>query len=263
MVTLKTVSPSTNLTAFNCPHCGALAHQSWFDCYVIEAQTQDKIPACVVPEKVEEIALEIESGRAVDDDLRDYLNQLSRGNLILDGSEYYKHVFALQNLFFSKCFSCKGVSVWRHSQLIYPSYGDAPEVNPDTPNEIKRDYEEASIILNKSPRGAAALLRLAIQKLCVVLGKPGKNINSDIAALVAEGLDPRVQKALDVLRVIGNEAVHPGQIDLKDDRETAEGLFKLFNLIVDKLISEPKHIDAIYDLLPKEKLAGIEDRDKK
>lgn len=105
-------------------------------------------------------------------------------------------------------------------------------------------------------------MRLGIQKLCKELGQPGKNINDDIGALVRNGLDPRVQRALDVVRVIGNEAVHPGQIDLHDDRATAENLFKLFNLIVDKIISEPKHIDEIYGSLPPDKLRAIENRDK-
>lgn len=254
---MKTVSPSTNLTAFSCPHCGALAHQSWFGCYAREVQTIDDVPACWTLEKIKEIDIDI------GEDLSISLEILSAGHLLLEDKPVFEHVYNLGNLFVSKCFNCKDIAVWKHSQLIYPSYGDAPEVNPDTPNEIKRDYQEASVILNQSPRGAAALLRLAIQKLCIVLGKPGKNINDDIAALVAEGLDPRVQKALDALRVIGNEAVHPGLIDLKDDRDTAEGLFKLFNLIVDKIISEPKHIDAIYDLIPKEKLEGINNRDKK
>jgi len=81
--------------------------------------------------------------------------------------------------------------------------------------------------------------------------------------MVADGLDVRVQKALDTVRVIGNEAVHPGQLDLRDDRATAEMLFKLFNLIVDKTISEPKHISEIYAALPGEKLKAIEHRDKK
>lgn len=37
--------------------------------------------------------------------------------------------------------------------------------------------------------------------------------------------------------------------DLRDDRSTAEKLLKLLNLVVDKLISEPKHIAEIYGSL--------------
>lgn len=129
------------------------------------------------------------------------------------------------------------------------------------PEDIRRDYDEASAILGLSPRGAAALLRLAIQKLCKHLGQPGDNINSDIAALVANGLHTVIQKALDTVRVIGNEAVHPGQIDLRDNSAVAESLFRLVNMIVEKTISEPKEVDALYALLPEGKRDGIVQRD--
>jgi hypothetical protein len=90
----------------------------------------------------------------------------------------------------------------------------------------------------------------------------GDNINGDIAALVKKGLDPRVQKALDIVRVVGNHAVHPGQIDLRDDRPTAERLFGLVNLICEKMISEPKHVEEMYGKIPEELRAAIEKRDK-
>ncbi len=131
------------------------------------------------------------------------------------------------------------------------------------PEDIRADYEEANTIANASPRGAAALLRLAIQKLCKHLGKPGKNINQDIADLVANGLPPKVQQALDSVRVIGNEAVHPGTIDLRDDRNTVAQLFRLTNFIVQKMISEPKEVDGIYSSLPESKREEIERRDNR
>lgn len=152
--------------------------------------------------------------------------------------------------------------MWVGGVMSYPEQVHAVSANKDTPPDIARDYDEARAIAQKSPRGAAALLRLAIQKLCVYLGEPGKNINHDIASLVSKGLDPRIQKALDVLRVVGNEAVHPGTIDLNDDPDTAENLFKLFNLIVEKMISEPKLVDEVYSNLPPDKLAAIEKRDR-
>ncbi|AGE26911.1 hypothetical protein H045_14230 [Pseudomonas poae RE*1-1-14] len=144
---------------------------------------------------------------------------------------------------------------------MYPVVGDVVAANADMPEDIKRDYNEAGSILNQSPRGAAALLRLAIQKLCKELGQPGENINTDIKALVAAGLDKRVQQSLDVVRVIGNYAVHPGKIDMRDDRATAESLFRLVNLIVDKTISDPKHVQEVYDSLPSNLLEAITDRD--
>lgn len=162
----------------------------------------------------------------------------------------------------SKCYTCKKIAVWVHDNLLFPKMQYAIPPNQDLPDGVKRDYEEASEILDKSPRGAAALLRLAIQKLCVHLGEPGKNINADIATLVKRGLDIRVQQALDVVRVVGNNAVHPGQMDIQDDKDTARTLFGLINLISEKLITEPAHVQKLFDSLPEGARRQIEERDK-
>src|SRR5258708_22812888 len=96
-------------------------------------------------------------------------------------------------------------------------------VNPlqltDMPEDVADDYNEARAIFVSSPRSSAALLRLALQKLCKHLGEPGKDLNTDIGALVAKGLPTQIQQALDVIRVIGNNAVHPGQIDIREEKE--------------------------------------------
>ena len=74
--------------------------------------------------------------------------------------------FGLCNVSVSQCFNCKKVSIWVHDRLEYPRAGGAPPAYPDLADDIRRDYDEASSILDESPRGAAALMRLAIQKLC-------------------------------------------------------------------------------------------------
>jgi hypothetical protein len=61
--------------------------------------------------------------------------------------------------------------------------------------------------------------------------------------------------------VIGNEAVHPGELNLRDDREIATKLFKLVNFIAAKMISEPKEIQDLYNGLPSTKLEAINRRD--
>lgn len=65
------------------------------------------------------------------------------------------------------------------------------------------------------------------------------------------------------MRVIGNESVHPGQLDLKDDQKTAIILFKLLNLIIKEKIVQPNEIDELYGSLPDAKLVGIINRDRK
>lgn len=182
-------------------------------------------------------------------------------NQIWAGLEYYSDGHSdLKNADVSFCTHCKCFSIWYQSKMIYPDFSGIEPPNKDLGDEIIRDYEEAASILQKSPRGAAALLRLAIQKLCIELsGK--KSLNDAIAELVKQGLSQKVQQSMDSLRVIGNEAVHPGQLDLRDDVETAEALFRLLNFIAEKMITEPREIDAIYEKIPEEQKEQIKQRD--
>lgn len=163
----------------------------------------------------------------------------------------------------STCACCHKSSIWHHRQLIYPQAKLVALPNPDLEEEIISDYNEAASILQLSPRGASAILRLATQKLCKQLGEAGKNLNTDIANLVKRGLSPRIQKSLDSLRVIGNNAVHPGEIDINDTPEIALALFKLINKIADTMITDLKEIDAIYDSLPASQRTAIKQRDNK
>ncbi len=166
------------------------------------------------------------------------------------------------NLELTMCPYCSKYALWVQGRMVYPDQVTVPSPNGDLEEDIQQDYLEAARILERSPRGAAALLRLAIQKLCQQLGQPGKNVNADIAALVRNGEIPqRVQQALDIVRVVGNNAVHPGQIDLRDDRETALRLFQLVNIIADRTISQPKQVDELYEALPEPARKQIEERD--
>lgn len=131
---------------------------------------------------------------------------------------------SFEEVAFAQCSRCNETSVWVNERLVDPAASPAPMANLDMPEDIKVDYQEARSIAARSPRGAAALLRLCIQKLCVNLGQAGKDLNADIGALVKKGLLPEVQQMLDAVRVIGNNAVHPGEIDLKD---TSGGCFAI------------------------------------
>ena len=160
------------------------------------------------------------------------------------------------------CDHCEKKSLWLSGTMLYPDTGRAPQPNPDLPQTVKPIYMEAAAISTKSPRGAAALLRLAIQVLCSELGGKGRDINADIALLVGKGLPERVQQALDIVRVTGNHAVHPGQIDV-DDPEAVGNLFELINIIVEYTISMPSRISGLYAGLPETAKEQIEKRDLK
>lgn len=162
---------------------------------------------------------------------------------------------------YTQCQHCMKFSIWYKGNMVYPEVLQVDDPNEDMPDEVRQDYMEAGLIVEKSPRAAAALLRLAIEKLCKHLGEKGK-INDMIGNLVKKGLSLQVQKALDTVRVVGNDSVHAGQIDLRDDKETVYKLFKLVNFICDKMITEPKYISDTFDSLPENKKEGIQKRDK-
>lgn len=189
-----------------------------------------------------------------------YAEQSWCGGAYYGGSSSFKSISDEINVVF--CKHCKDYSLWQFEKMIYPEDSGVMPPNSDLNQDVQEDYLEAKSIANKSPRGAAALLRLCIQKLCTQLGEKGKDIDEDIASLVAKGLSHTIQKSLDIVRVIGNNAVHPGQLDLKDDRDTALKLFELINLIAETMITQPSQIDKLYNSLPESSKEHIQKRDK-
>lgn len=215
------VPPKVDATAFNCPLCGAYAQQEWS-----KVRFWDQSFVLEAPHKV------------------------------------------------SLCAHCKQFSLWAEHRvrgatgawavghhLVYPSRLTAPLPAQDLPEACKADFEEARRVVGVSPRSAAALLRLCVQRLCIELGLPGKNLNADVGELVKRGLLPETQEALDVVRIVGNNAVHPGTLDLDDNPDIAQWLFVLVNAIVDRMITHPKQIQALYSAMPADAVAAVEKRD--
>ena len=252
--------PSVRETAFSCPHCGAYTTQFWYDGFVKYIGNDSKIPFLPGLEAEKEISgnRELSSERRAE--IIETIRKV-RAKLLFTSESAYSYKYPqLRNLFLSKCYNCEKWSVWVNEDLVYPTKKFGSKPNQDLPVDILTVVEEARSILDASPKGAAALLRLSIQMLCKHLGQPGKDLNTDISNLVKMGLSPIVSKSLDVVRVIGNESVHPGSIDLSDDKDTATRLFDLINIIAEQMITQPKHVEELYLKLPESKRLAIEDR---
>lgn len=222
------IAPGFSVAAFHCGVCGVFAKQFW-------------------------------SHLTASSDGYSRPHRGTRSNIY--GSSEFSELLPEQYVV-SKCEHCSGYCIWLNEVLVLPRSITVDQPNGDLNPDIQADYNEAAQVLADSPRAAAALLRLGLQKLCVQLGQKGKNINDDIAELVNAGLSPTIQKALDALRITGNNAVHPGEINLDEDPAKVVALFSLINFIAQKLITEPKEIEALYDALPDDAKTAVEKRDK-
>lgn len=222
-------SPIFNKTTFNCPFCNTFSHHYWNHYNYLGSAHET------------------------------YLNEIYLENNKVSSI----HGENQADISISLCVSCQKRTIWINEKIIYPSSSTAPLPVENMPKEIIDYYHEARDVFQRSPRSAAALLRLAIEKLTIILGgKKNNNINENIGFLVKKGLNQKVQQALDTVRVVGNNAVHPGQIDLDDNPEIALSLFQLLNIIVDRTINEPNEIEKLYESLPKNSRDSIEKRDK-
>ncbi len=150
-------------------------------------------------------------------------------------------------------------------KMIYPLISSAPKPSKDMPNDVKEVYEEARQVSVYSPRAAAALLRVALEKLTAHLGETTGNLNTRIGKLKAKGLPDKVIDSLDIVRISANEGgSHAGTIDLtgEDNQKIVNKLFSLVNFIVERTITAINVVNEMFDQLPEAKKEGIKNRDK-
>lgn len=173
------------------------------------------------------------------------------------------------------CSCCKEESLWisrlgrtannvLYNKMISPHQSFSVLPHQDMPEDIKIDFNEAREVFNNSPRAAAALLRLSLQKLCKHLGEPGENINTDIQSLIAKGkLNAAITRAADTVRIVGNNSVHPGEMNSEDVDYIAAKMFELINFIVKKTITEPKELEDLYLMTPENPRNAAEARNQR
>jgi len=255
------IAPGLGEHSFSCPSCGAIAHQTWYKLF-LDQYEKDSSPWMPDEEILER--LERDFGPDVRRSTGEYFKKRLLKKPFREDLEQNLWIKGqLENVYASQCYSCNHYSIWVADELVYPHQKYSVTPAADMPDEVREDFLEAASIVDASARGAAALLRLCIQKIVMRLGGKGINLNDDIGNLVEQRSIPQsIQQALDVVRVVGNNAVHPGVIDLKDNKTIASKLFGLVNVIVETSIAGPKHVKNIYEsIVPESARKAIEKRD--
>lgn len=244
--------------SFSCPSCGAIAHQTWYKLF-LDQYEKDSSPW--MPDEGVFERLERDFGPDARSSMGDYFKKRLLEKPFREDAEQSLWIKGqLENVCASQCYSCNNYSIWVADKLIYPFQKYSVTPATDMPDEARADFLEAASIVDASARGEAALLRLCIQKIVIQLGGKGSNLNDDIGKLVEQRSIPgSIQQALDVVRVVGNNAVHPGVIDLRDNKAIASKLFGLVNVIVETTIAGPKHVKNIYEsIVPEDARKAIE-----
>lgn len=222
-------TPELDKKAFNCPHCRVFAKQRWYSLMFNSFDAK--------------------------------VSYTNNDRPIYHSKDIIRTCLD-DNFIASKCDHCEKLVLWNKEKIIYPRSITVESPNPDMPEIAKGLYMESAKILQDSPRASAALLRLALQEILneVIEGGEKNSINKNIGIL-SEQVDEYTQKALDLIRVNGNNAVHPGEICIEE--ESIEHMYEILNMIVQKLISDKKQIDDLFKKIPESYKKSIKRRDNK
>jgi hypothetical protein len=230
--------------SFSCPHCNAIAHQDWYSLFLKPENATDVVVLTLE-------ALMLAKGTESDQ----FLQHLKDKVLAYEYQDHARNLkVKLLNLHVSRCYNCKGFTVWVRDRLVFPvRVKEAPpdvvevdieevandvqktveniqesdehvQANAEEVNEASEDFEEAAAILNKFPRGAAALTRICIQKMMPLVKGNAKNLDENFSSLVRKGLEVEIQQAMDVLQVVRKSPLQRSEVDLKEENETAKKL---------------------------------------
>src|ERR1700738_3084816 len=226
---------------FWCPHCDAVAHKDWFSLFW---KPENATGVLVLTLETLMLAKGNESDQ--------FLQHLKDNVLAYEYQEHPRNLkVKLLNLHVSRCYNCKGFTVWVRDRLVFPvTVEEAPHViegefqgavvdlqapaedvqhgnehvqaNAEEVDEASEDFEEAAAILNKFPRGAAALTRICIQKMMPLVKENGKDLEENSSSLGRKGLEVEIQQAMDVLQVVRKNPSQTTEVDLKEENEEAK-----------------------------------------
>ena len=233
------IAPKFRGKRFTCPTCGTLSQMSWFE--------------LLDPDQNYDVFEQF------DDDTHDLLRNRWFYGVLCIASGCFGLWLQVRHV--------EGTTTSFTDKMVYPpaTHGAAP--SPDIPESAKELYLEAGNVLSGSARAAAALLRMCTEDIIKHLTtKQDKQKTLRERASLYHRIEflrehdklwpgEEIDDALDVLRVIGNDAVHspePREIRGDDDsQQVAESLFMLVDMITEQLITRRRKARSLKQLIEK------------
>ena len=209
------VEPKLGAESFSCPHCNAVAQQDWYSLF-LKPENADEVDV-LTPERV--TIRTLVQGKGEWNDIKEvdqFVERLKKNEVTYLYQKHSQSVKAkMVNLHLSSCHTCNGFALWVGDRLAFPYNVEK------MPAFIQEDFEEAAAILNQSPRGATALMRICIQKLVPLLKRDGSYLNDYMSAVVRKGLELEIQQSMEVLQVLRNDSGQPTTLETQEDKEMA------------------------------------------
>jgi uncharacterized protein YbaR (Trm112 family) len=150
--------------------------------------------------------------------------------------------------------------------VIYPRYGNAPNIGNEVPPLYKDEFREAFAVNSVSSKASAAISRRLLQNILHnVYGIEKRDLSSEIKEFVQlPNIPNHLVEALDAVREIGNLAAHPkknmntGEIVDVEPHE-AEWLLEVLLELLDFTFVQPAKLKARKIAL-QEKLSNIKEQ---
>lgn len=120
-------------------------------------------------------------------------------------------VLFVEGRYFSNEFEYGIAADFLNTELLLPKNSGGIILPDEVPSEYREDFEEASALINISPKASAALGRRVLQKfLHEHIGIKKKSLAKEIQEFIDnEQLPSYLLDAVDAIRNIGNFAAHP------------------------------------------------------
>jgi len=143
-------------------------------------------------------------------------------------------------------------NTWEEKEsIVYPEKKFRHSLSPDVPKSFSEDYNEASLVLNVSPKASAALSRRCLQNMLREKAHVTKgNLSDEIQEILdSKQLPTYLATPLDAIRHIGNFGSHPvkstntGEI-LEVEPGEAEWLLSILEGLFDFYFVQPQKMEV-------------------
>lgn len=178
--------------------------------------------------------------------------------------------FTSNYLYLYRCRECKYNSIrveTENPEQIYPIIPDDKPLRDGVPEDIKKDFDEARLIVNYSVRSAITLLRICVERILIYITeefcdeetkievKKAGSVGKKREIIAKSGINGLNTKIFDMIKIIahyGDDNAHPVQyLDDSGDKETFDDLSTFIHMITEDVLRKKEADEKINNMKSK------------